>query len=88
MLLVREKAKGYEKELGKVVRSFDVDRFKGFIEKHKGYFNSYYFTIGKDDEWFLGCMAKIVMNRNDMSVKDKEKAKEILDKLGWDYEVF
>ncbi|MBQ3321908.1 MAG: hypothetical protein IJH05_03575 [Firmicutes bacterium] len=79
----------YAQELGKVLKSFDTTRMRGFIAKHKEMLDEeavYYFEK-YDDQFVLGAMAKMIMCRTDMSVKDRNIAMTILDKMGWDYEI-
>lgn len=83
-------AERYTQELGKVLRTFDVGLFRGFITKHKRLYNqvAYDFTKDKPDWWFEGMMAKMVLSRYDMGLREEMRAKAILDALGWDYSIF
>ena len=80
----------YEYEFGKVLRTFDVERFKRFIEKNKTLYDPYMYLMAKDKPnwWFEGVMAKSILNRHDMGIKEQMRAKAILDALGWDYNIF
>lgn len=79
----------YVKDLGKVLRSFDTGRMRGFIQKHKDMYSkeAVFCFENNDDQWLLGVMAKMVMNRTDMSATDRNIAMAILDAMGWDYEI-
>ena len=80
----------YAKSLGDVLRTFDTDRMRAFIHTHAGVYPPEYVKSfeTKDDEFVSGMMAKMVMNRVDMSDEDRQKAKEILKKMGWDEKIW
>lgn len=79
----------YARKLGEVLKTFNPQRMRKFINANRklyyktalGFFDNY------DDQWLLGTMAKMIMNRNDMSEEYKSRAREILDEMGWDYEI-
>lgn len=78
----------YARELGKVLRSFDTGRMRKFVQKHKDMYSKEAMSCfeNNNDSWLLGAMAKMVMNRTDMSATDRNIAMAILDAMGWDYE--
>ena len=79
----------YAKELGKVLRSFDPKRMRKFIKKHRRLYSPMFVNLAdiQDDQWVLGLMSKMIMNRTDMSDEDRKKAMAILDQNRWDYEI-
>ncbi|MBR0456509.1 MAG: hypothetical protein IJJ01_07540 [Firmicutes bacterium] len=79
----------YAKELGEVLKTFDVQKLRHFILEHWDMYR--HLTAPElinDDSWLKGCMAKMILARIDMPDDLREKAKEVLDELGWDYEIY
>ena len=85
----REKMREYATQLRKVLITFDTDRMRDFVEEHRGLYSAtaLYFFEHNDDDWLLGTMAKMVIARTDTSEEHKARAREILDGMGWDYEI-
>lgn len=75
----------YSIELGKVLRTFNPTEMRKFIEDHRYLYGKGYpeLFLENDDYFIRGMMAKMVMNRNDMSLNDRNKAKAILNEMNW-----
>ena len=81
-----EALKAYSKALGAVLRTFDPNEMRQFANKNRGIYAKGVADaiISMDDTFIRGMMAKLIMNRDDMSLNDRNKAKAILNELGWD----
>lgn len=79
----------YATELGEVLKTFNVTKMRLFILDH---WDEYRLLTAPDliidDGWLEGCMAKMILARTDMPDELKERAKHVLDLMGWDYEIF
>lgn len=76
----------YAKQLGAVLRTFDTDLMRKFIQDNRDlYGKGVADAILSNDDYFIrGMMAKMVLGRVDMSLNDRNKAKAVLDEMGWD----
>ena len=76
----------YVRELGIVLRTFDPTKMRQFIEDHRYLYGKGYpeLFLQNDDYFIRGMMAKMVMNRTDMSQNDRNKARAILYEMNWD----
>jgi len=72
----------YVKELGDVLRTFDVAELRKFIDKHYCILDK---SFNENDAYMKGMMAKMIIARTDMPKELKEEAMMVLDVLGWDY---
>lgn len=79
----------YAAQLKKVLITFDTDRMRGFVRKHRDLYSetALHFLEHNGDDWLLGTMAKMVIARTDISEEHKAKAREILDRMGWSYDI-
>lgn len=81
----------YAKELGDVLRTFNTDEYIRFINKNRELYEPYVYAIfirNKDNKrWLLGTMAKMIMNRTDMSEETRDRAKKILADMNWSEEI-
>ncbi len=75
--------KRYYVELLKVLKTFDAERMREFVRKHKDIYPSGDEMCHLDDLSIQGIMSKMILHFNDISAKDIQKATTILDKLGW-----
>ncbi len=80
----------YSRELGDVLRTFDVSKFRQFVLDHLDLYLPSLVTIDRltDDKFVKGCMAKMILARTDMPVELMCKAKKVLDEMRWDYEIY
>lgn len=78
----------YTKELGDSIKDFDVHKFKMFLARQLTYENLERGLYSHTDEWYEGLMAKMILARTDMPDDTRKRAKEALDKLGWDYSIY
>lgn len=80
-----EQVSEYVKELGIVLRTFDPKQMRKFIEDHRYLYGKGYpeLFLQNDDYFIRGMMAKMVMNRTDMSQNDRNKARAILYEMDW-----
>lgn len=78
-------AKAYSKELGDILRTFDPELMREFIKRNRHlYPQGIADALLSNDDWFIrGMMAKMVINRTDMSFNDQKKARVILNKMNW-----
>lgn len=77
--------KKFVKERNEAVWSFDVHKFKKYINK---YFPEKYSELTKHDETFIkGTMAKMAMNITTTPPDVMIEALKILKSLGWDAEI-
>lgn len=85
----REKMMEYAAQLRKVLITFDTDRMRDFVEEHRDLYSAtaLYFLEHNDDDWLLGTMAKMVIVRTDIDEENKARAREILDGMGWGYDI-
>lgn len=79
----------YAAQLKKVLITFDTDRMRGFFKEHRDLYSAttLHLLEHNDDQWLLGTMAKMVIARTDISEEHKAKAREILDRMGWSYDI-
>jgi len=84
--MMMEALKAYSKALGEVLRTFDPSAMRKFANENRGIYAKGVADaiISMDDTFIRGMMAKLIMNRDDMSLNDRNKAKAILNELGWD----
>ena len=75
----------YAKELGEVLRTFDVEKFREFVDKRSIFITEPDISFYKNDGYMKGMMAKMIIARTDMPKELKEEAMMVLDVLGWDY---
>lgn len=75
----------YAKELGEVLRTFDVEKLREFIEKYSNIITKPHRSFYENDGYMKGMMAKMIIARMDMPDELKEEAMTVLDVLGWDY---
>lgn len=80
-----DEVREYVKELGRVLRTFDPSEMRKFIEEHRYLYGKGYpeLFLQNDDYFIRGMMAKMVMNRKDMSFNDRNKARAILQEMDW-----
>lgn len=76
----------YVKELGEVLKTFDVEKMREFINEHGEIYHHINYNLIFNDKWVKGCMAKMIIARTDMTEELKDEAKKVLDEMGWDYE--
>lgn len=76
----------YARQLGSVLRTFDTDLMRKFIQDNRDLYGKGVAEaiLSNDDSFIKGMMAKMIMNRNDMSLNDRNKAKAVLNEMGWD----
>ena len=77
----------YAAKLGDVLRTFDPNQMRAFIEEHRSMYRVIPDLI-KNDEFVLGTMAKLICSRTDMDEATIARAYDILDDLGWDDEIY
>ena len=84
--MMMEALKAYSKALGEVLRTFDPNKMRQFIDENRDLYQKGMADamLSQDDTFIRGMMAKMVMNRTDMSLNDRNKAKAILNEMGWD----
>ena len=75
----------YTKELGEVLRTFDVEKLREFVDKHSDIITKPDRSFYENDGYMKGTMAKMIIARTDMPEELKEEAMMVLDVLGWDY---
>lgn len=78
----------YTTELGNALKDFDLDKFKRFLARHVTYEYLKRGLYSHTDNWYKGLMAKMILVRTDMPEATRKKAKQTLDKLGWDYSIY
>lgn len=83
--MMYEALKAYTKALGEVLRTFDPSEMRQFIDENRDLYQKGMADamLSQDDTFIRGMMAKMVMNRTDMSLNDRNKAKAILNEMGW-----
>lgn len=77
----------YIEELGKVLRTFDVEKLREFVDKRSDIITKPGRSFYENDAYMKGAMAKMIVARTDMPKELKEEAMMVLDVLGWDYDL-
>ena len=77
----------YATELGEVLKTFNVTKMRLFILDHIDMYRKVDFINLTDDRFVKGMMAKMILARTDMPEDLKAKARNVLDRMGWDYEI-
>ena len=76
----------YVKELGEVLRTFDVEKLREFVDKHSILITKPERILYENDGYMKGAMAKMIIARTDMPEELKEEAMMVLD-LGEENEI-
>lgn len=77
----------YAVDLGNALRTFEPEKLREHIRKYKSILPEADELLKMDDRFTLGMIAKMVMNRTDMTNEDRKRAKAILDEMGWSEEI-
>ena len=77
----------YATELGEVLKTFNVTKMRLFILDHIEMYRKFDLNLLTDDRFVKGMMAKMILARTDMPEDLKSKARNVLDRMGWDYEI-